>query len=94
MYTTSTSNEQKVAGIGSHTLSILSEFLMLKETLLGCSGLFMAGQKKLVTSWWVAFYGAFCRFIVGPGAMGLASLLLGLRGDALRFAILQVCPLI
>jgi len=51
----------------------------------------MAGQKKLVTSWWVAFYGAICRFIVGPGAMGLASLLLGLRGDVLRFAILQVC---
>jgi hypothetical protein len=50
----------------------------------------MAGQKKLVTSWWVAFYGAFCRFGVGPGAMGLASLVLGLRGDTLRFAVLQV----
>lgn len=52
-------------------------------------GLFMAGQKKLVASWWVAFYGAFCRFIVGPGTMGVASLLLGLRGDTLRFAFLQ-----
>lgn len=50
----------------------------------------MAGQKKLLSSWWVAFYGAFCRFVIGPASMGLASYLLGLRGDTLRFAFLQV----
>lgn len=50
----------------------------------------MAGEKKLIASWWIFWYGAFFRFIVGPASMALASYVLGIRGDTLRFCILQV----
>ncbi|KAL9679766.1 hypothetical protein QQ045_017633 [Rhodiola kirilowii] len=54
-------------------------------------GLFMALQPNLVSCGkkWAA-YSMAMRFITGPGVMAAASLIVGIRGDLLKVAIVQV----
>lgn len=54
-------------------------------------GLFMGSQEKLVTCGAsLVFYGLTLKFIAGPMAMAIGSFAVGLRGDLLRTAIIQV----
>jgi len=55
------------------------------------AGIFMALQEKLIvcgTS--LTVMGMVLKFIAGPAAMAIGSIVLGLHGDVLRVAIIQV----
>lgn len=55
------------------------------------TGIFMALQEKLIvcgTS--LTVIGMVLKFIAGPAAMAIGSLAVGLHGDVLRVAIIQV----
>lgn len=57
------------------------------------AGIFMALQEKFVacgTS--LTIIGMVLRFIAGPAAMAIGSIAVGLHGDVLRVAIIQVTP--
>lgn len=54
-------------------------------------GIFMALQEKFIacgTS--LTIIGMVLRFIAGPAAMAIGSIAVGLHGDVLRIAIIQV----
>lgn len=54
-------------------------------------GLFMALQPKLIACGnSVATFAMAVRFLTGPAVMAVASIAIGLRGDLLRVAIVQV----
>lgn len=60
-------------------------------TAMYISGLFMALNKKIEECGdGVPYIGIFSRFILGPLCVGLACFLLGLDGEALKAAIIQV----
>ncbi|WCJ29108.1 Auxin efflux carrier family protein [Euphorbia peplus] len=59
-------------------------------TAMFSMGIFMALQEKVIacgTS--LALIGMILRFIVGPAAIAIGALVVGLRGDVLRVAIIQ-----
>ncbi|KAK1272049.1 putative auxin efflux carrier component 8 [Acorus gramineus] len=54
-------------------------------------GLFMALQEKVVACGPnLTVFGMALRFVAGPAAMAIGSIAVGLRGDVLRIAIIQV----
>ncbi|KAI3784443.1 hypothetical protein L1987_43542 [Smallanthus sonchifolius] len=56
-----------------------------------CIGLFMALQEKIVhCSAKLTIFGMVLRFVAAPGSMAVGSFSVGLRGDVLRVAIIQV----
>ncbi|KAH7543446.1 hypothetical protein FEM48_Zijuj02G0185100 [Ziziphus jujuba var. spinosa] len=59
-------------------------------TAMFSMGIFMALQEKIIacgTS--LTVFGMILRFIAGPAAMAIGSVVVGLRGDVLRIAIIQ-----
>lgn len=55
------------------------------------AGIFMALQEKVVACGAsLTVIGMVLRFIAGPAAMAIGSIAVGLRGDVLRVAIIQV----
>ena len=55
------------------------------------TGLFMALQKKMITCGpGLTAVSMVLRFIAGPAAMAIGSIAVGLHGDLLRVAIIQV----
>lgn len=55
------------------------------------AGLFMARQEKLISCGpSLTVFGMVLRFIAGPAAMAIGSIAVGLHGDVLRVAIIQV----
>lgn len=51
----------------------------------------MASQEKLISCGpKLTIFAMILKFIAGPAAMAIASLVLGLHGDVLRVAIIQV----
>ncbi|KAF5791097.1 putative membrane transport protein [Helianthus annuus] len=56
-----------------------------------CIGLFMALQEKIVhCSLRLTIYGMVLRFVAAPLLLAVGSFSMGLRGDVLRVAIIQV----
>jgi hypothetical protein len=56
-----------------------------------CTGLFMALQPKMIACGnSVASFAMAVRFLTGPAVMAAASIAVGLRGNLLRVAIVQV----
>ncbi|KAL4572688.1 hypothetical protein LXL04_019470 [Taraxacum kok-saghyz] len=56
-----------------------------------CMGLFMALQQKIIDCGaTLAAFGMLLRFVVAPASMAVSSLIVGLRGDVLCIAIIQV----
>lgn len=54
-------------------------------------GLFMALQGKIIACGAaLTIYAMILRFVVGPATMALGCVVLGLRGNVLRIAIIQV----
>lgn len=54
-------------------------------------GLFMASQEKLIgCGISLTVFGMVLRFFAGPAAMAIGSIAVGLHGDVLRIAIIQV----
>lgn len=54
-------------------------------------GLFMALQEKMIACGTrLTVIGMVLRFVAGPTAMAIGSIAVGLRGDVLRIAIIQV----
>lgn len=59
---------------------------------LKIEGLFMALQPKMIACGnKVAGFAMAVRFLTGPAVMAVAAIAIGLRGDLLRVAIVQVC---
>ncbi|XP_074378485.1 auxin efflux carrier component 5-like [Apium graveolens] len=59
-------------------------------TSMFCMGLFMASNDKIIACGAKAtMVGMILRFIAGPLSVGIACIAVGLRGDALRIAIVQ-----
>lgn len=55
------------------------------------AGLFMAKQEKIIAcGTTLTVYGMVLRFIAGPAAMAIGCIAVGLHGDVLRIAIIQV----
>ena len=55
------------------------------------AGLFMATQEKVVAcGTTLTVFGMVLRFIAGPAAMAIGAIAVGLRGDVLHIAIIQV----
>lgn len=55
------------------------------------SGLFMALQSRIIACGYkLAFYGMVLKFLLGPAVMAVPTAAIGLRGDLLRIAIVQV----
>ena len=56
-----------------------------------CAGIFMALQEKVIACGpSLTVFGLVLKFIVGPAAMAISCIAVGLRGDVLRVAIIQV----
>ena len=54
-------------------------------------GLFMAMQEKIIAcGTTLTVFGMVLRFIAGPAAMAIGAIAVGLHGDILRIAIIQV----
>lgn len=55
------------------------------------AGLFMALQPKIIDCGaTLTAFGMLLRFVVAPATMAVSSLIMGLRGDVLCIAIIQV----
>uniref|UniRef100_A0A7N0U0U9 PIN-like protein n=1 Tax=Kalanchoe fedtschenkoi TaxID=63787 RepID=A0A7N0U0U9_KALFE len=75
--------------------SIIEESILIMSkagtgTAMFSMGMFMAQQEKLIacgTS--LTLFGMVLRFIAGPAAMAIGAIVVGLRGDILRIAIIQ-----
>jgi auxin efflux carrier family len=58
------------------------------------SGIFMALQEKVISCGpSLTLFGLVLKFIAGPAAMAISAIVVGLRGDVLRIAIIQVINL-
>ena len=56
-----------------------------------CAGLFMAKQKKLIACGkTMTVIAILLKFFAGPAAMAVSCIAMGLHGDVLRVAIIQV----
>ena len=67
---------------------------MTKENLIIYAGIFMALQEKfIVCGASLTALGMVLKFIAGPAAMAIGSIAVGLHGDVLRVAIIQVAIL-
>lgn len=54
-------------------------------------GMFMASQEKLIACGpSLTAFGMVLKFIAGPAAMAIGAIAVGLHGDVLRVAIIQV----
>lgn len=55
------------------------------------AGIFMALQEKVISCGpSLTVIGLVLKFIAGPAAMAISAIIVGLRGDVLRVAIIQV----
>ena len=67
---------------------------LTKENLIIYAGIFMALQEKfIVCGASLTALGMVLKFIAGPAAMAIGSIAVGLHGDVLRVAIIQVAIL-
>ncbi|MQL74166.1 hypothetical protein Taro_006542 [Colocasia esculenta] len=58
--------------------------------IMKANSLFMANQKKLIACGSnLMIYGMVLKFVAGPAAMAIGSIVIGLHGDVLRVAIIQ-----
>lgn len=56
-----------------------------------CIGMFMASQEKVIACGMsLTAFGMVLKFIAGPAAMAIGAIAVGLHGDVLRVAIIQV----
>ncbi|CAA3030763.1 auxin efflux carrier component 5 [Olea europaea subsp. europaea] len=65
-------------------------YMLINSKSVYCSGLFMAMQEKIIACGAsLTVIGMALKFIAGPLAMAIGSLIVGLHGDVLRVAIIQ-----